>query len=75
MTWNREHGFGKVEPCHLKACHEYRTDLVNEGRAVDAVYFDLTKSVDMVSHSVFRAIRVRRATGTTGRPARHHAGL
>lgn len=29
--------------CHLRAQHAYRTGLVNEGWAVYAVYFDLTK--------------------------------
>jgi len=45
MTGNRQLGPGKVEPCHLRARHEYRTGLVNERRAVDAVYLELTKPV------------------------------
>lgn len=31
------------ELCHLRAQHEYRTGLMNEGWAVYAVYLDLTK--------------------------------
>lgn len=42
MTGNKRDIFGL---CHLRAQHEYRTGLVNEGWAACVVYFDLTKPV------------------------------
>lgn len=51
------HGFMKGKSCltNIIAFYNEVPSLVDEGRAVDVVYHDLTKALDAVSHSIFIA--------------------
>ena len=49
-----QHGFmkGRSCPTNLVSFYDKATRLVDEGKAVDVVYFDFSKAFDTVSHSI-----------------------
>ena len=49
-----QHGLTKGKSCltNLIACYDGMTGWVDEGRAVDVVYLDLSKAFDAVSHHI-----------------------
>jgi len=49
-----QHGFSRGKSCltNLIAFYDGITGWVDEGRAVDAVYFDFSKAFDTVSHNI-----------------------
>ncbi|CAM5108321.1 unnamed protein product [Natator depressus] len=52
---NSQHGFTKGKSCltNLIAFYDEITGSVDEGKAVDVLFFDFSKAFDMVSHSIF----------------------
>ena len=54
MTRNSWHGArkGKLRFTNLLALYDEITGLVDEGRAVGAVYLDFSKTVDPVCHNI-----------------------
>ena len=54
LVGSSQHGFMKGKSClpSLLAFYDEITDLVEEGRAVDAVYVDFSKAFDAVSRII-----------------------
>lgn len=55
MSGRSQHGFtkGKLSLTNLIACYNEMTSWVDKGRAMDVVYLDLNKALDIVFCNIF----------------------